>query len=201
LYLESNKLRKNLSMKTWQLTHDLFSLINNIKKSHESIGFFQCMQFLKCGLILYRFKEVKEGTREFSLDARIDPSRAKERREREGEAGLKGRERGERERETERNKTGHDARDEHTVGNSGRAGVGTERVGRWLHGGGRYTRQWGIRVDDAGGPRRHETPVSLWSTRSRAANPLSFTEHRSPQPWVTRFVLRTFSTNNKKEER
>jgi len=27
LYLESNKLRKNLSMKTRQLTHDLFSLI------------------------------------------------------------------------------------------------------------------------------------------------------------------------------
>jgi len=59
------------------------------------------MQFLKCGLILYRFKEVKEGTREFSLDARVDPSRAKERREREGEAGLKGGE-GERERERER---------------------------------------------------------------------------------------------------
>jgi len=58
--------------------------------------------------------------------------------------------------------------------------------------------QWGIRVDDAGCPRRHETPVSLWSTRSRAANPLSFTEHRSPQPWVTRFVLRACSTNSAK---
>lgn len=59
--------------------------------------------------------------------------------------------------------------------------------------------QWGIRVDDAGGPRRHETPVSLWSTRSRAVNPLSFTEHRSPQPWMTRFVLRALSSNSKRE--
>lgn len=33
------------------------------------------------------------------------------------------------------------------------------------------------RVDDAGGPRRLETPVSLWSTRSRAVNLLS---HRTP---------------------
>lgn len=36
---------------------------------------------------------------------------------------------------------------------------------------------WGGRVDDAGGPRRLETPVSLWSTRSRAVNLLS---HQTP---------------------
>jgi len=65
------------------------------------------IQFFKRSLISHT--GFKEGMREFSLDARVDPSRAKERRE------GKERERGERERERERerSKTGHDARDEH----------------------------------------------------------------------------------------
>ena len=50
-------------------------------------------------------------------------------------------------------------------------------------------------VDDAGGPSRHETPVSLWSTRSRAVtfSLAALSRHTdraaSPQSWVTtRFV-------------
>jgi len=62
------------------------------------------IQFFKRSLISHT--GFKEGMREFSLDARVDPSRAKERR------GGKEREK-EGERERERSKTGHDARDEH----------------------------------------------------------------------------------------
>lgn len=60
-----------------------------------------------------------------------------------------------------------------TVGNRGEGDEVEKEVGdRAALAAGVGRQQWGIRVDDAGGPRRHETPVSLWSTRSRAANPL-----------------------------
>lgn len=79
--------------------------------TNKIIRFFQSTRVLKRDLILHTGFE--EGTREFSLGARVDSSRVKERREgrKSGGGWLEGEEESERERE--RSKMGHDARVEH----------------------------------------------------------------------------------------